>query len=282
MISTNYSKDEQLLDYEILDYDTFHLNETGINDGRMRLPKRYDIAKFYKRNIRNRGKHRKGEYGQWKNKSKEDLLDFSDDFDWQITYSFPATKRNPNINGKNYGGKNVTFRRLYLILCEHYNGGNYFIDEYFESVYPYTVKPLIDERLNVIKEELLDVAESMFDNLDQVKINKDGSLNTRATRINKKAFNILKDYKSFAERWEESEGEDLARYIKEDIISCLTTGQLPCQFIQPKTSTQKRRRQLGLGATPLFSATEQLINSIQLFVNIKGNGKWQTQSGIQV
>ena len=54
MISTNYSKDAPLLEDEILDYDTFNQNETGINDGRMRLPTRYDISKFYQRNKMNR------------------------------------------------------------------------------------------------------------------------------------------------------------------------------------------------------------------------------------
>ena len=110
MIKTDYSKDAELLDYEILDYDTIDSHETGINDGRMRLPTRYDISKFYERNKRDRGKHRAGEYGQWKKKEEDDLLDFSDDFDWQITYSFPATLRNPKTkNGATYGGKSVTF-----------------------------------------------------------------------------------------------------------------------------------------------------------------------------
>ena len=88
MTRVNYSKDVPLIDEEILDYDTINHNETGINDGRMRLPTRYDISKFYRRNKRNRGKHRAGEYGQWKNKDDKDLPDISDDFDWQITYAF--------------------------------------------------------------------------------------------------------------------------------------------------------------------------------------------------
>ena len=57
MTRVNYSKDVPLIDEEILDYDTINHNETGINDGRMRLPTRYDISKFYRRNKRNRGKH---------------------------------------------------------------------------------------------------------------------------------------------------------------------------------------------------------------------------------
>lgn len=293
MTKPNYSKDAPLLDEEILDYDTLHLNETGINDGRMRLPTRYDISKYYKRNKRNRSKHRAGEYGQWKDKEAEDLIDFSEDFDWQITYNFPATIRNPiTQNGARYGGKNVTFRRLYLILCEHFNGGEYFVDTYFDSVYPYTIKSLIDEKLSSVKEELIDVANYTFnevnelneeEGLEEIKVNKDGALSKSASARNKRAYKALAEYEQFAREWEDNEGEEVAKLIKEDIISCVTSGQLPCQFLSaPKKSTVKKRFRAGLAPTPLFSATEQLINSIQLYVKIGGNGKWLTQSGLVV
>lgn len=294
MTNKNYSKDAELLDIEEFDYDTIDINETEINDGRMRLPTRYDISKYYQRNVRNRGKHRAGEYGRWKKKSEEELLDFSNDFDWQITYSFPSTLRNnrQTPTGKEYGGKNVTFRRLYLILCETFNGGQYFIDEYFESVYPYTIKPEIDEKLGVVKEELLEVAESMLykaneqnieEGLQEMKVTKSGKLNKSASRINKRANKALDEYTSFAKGWEQVEGFEIASRIREDIISSITTGILPCQlngFLSENTI--KKRISVGLSDEPLFSATEQLINSIQLFVDIGGNRKWQTQSGLLV
>ena len=261
---TDYSKDASLLGMEIFDYDTRGLNKTGINDGRMRLPTRYDISKFYKRNKITRGTHRAGEYGQWKKKAKEDLLDFSDDFDWQITYSFPATLRNPKTkNGVTYGGKAVTFRRLYLILCEHFNGKQYFIDEYFDTVYPFTIKPEVDKRLEVIKEELLDVANFELDEESSKK--------------------KIREYEKFAKEWEDNEGIEIADIIKDDIIKCITSGQLPCQFANvPAKSTAYQRLKAGLSPLPWFSATEQLIRSIQLFVTIRGNKKWETQSGLLV
>ena len=119
MNKVDYSKDAELLDVEITDYDTVNGNDTGINDTRMRLPRRYDIVKYYKRNKRNT------ERGQWRKKASP--IDFADDFDWQITYSFPSTLRNPKTAKGSYGGRTVTYRRLYLILCEHFNGGRYFI-----------------------------------------------------------------------------------------------------------------------------------------------------------
>ena len=293
MIKKNYSRNASLLEEEIFDFDTKDERETGINDGRMRLPTRYDISKYYQRLKHTRGKYRAGEHGSWKNKKPEDLLDFSEDFDWQITYSFPKTLRN-NItpNGAVYGGSNVTFRRLYLILCEHFNGGEYFIDEYFDSVYPYTIKPEIDEKLEDVKEELINVADYAMDKanalnleegLDEIQITKQGTLSKRATKRNERAYQALEDYESFAKEWEADVGIELADMIKEDIISCVTSGQLPCQFANaPSESTMRQRLSAELDPLPWFSATEQLIRSINLYVNIGGNKKWETQSGLLV
>lgn len=315
MIKTDYSKDAELLDYEILDYDTIDSHETGINDGRMRLPTRYDIAKYYQRAVRNSVARRKedrdvldkegntvsfrkgqkirrnkGEYGKWVD--RENPIDFSDDFDWQITYSFPATLRNPKTkNGATYGGKSVTFRRLYLILCEHFNGGVYFIDEYFDSVYPYTLKPTVDAKLKAVKDELVNVADEMLERAEELnkeegltsmKVTKKGALHKLYTKRNANAKRALNKYAKFAKVWEEEKGEEVATMIKEDIISCITSGQLPCQLVFPAESTMQKRIRAGLGSVPLFSATQQLIKSIQLYVKIGGNRKWQTQSGILV
>lgn len=293
MIKTNYSRNAPLLEEEIFDFETRDERETGINDGRMRLPTRYDISKFYQRIKTTRGKYRAREYGYWKNKKLEDLIDFSDDFEWQITYSFPKTLRNNVMpNGAVYGGSNVTFRRLYLILCEHFNGGEYFIDEYFDSVYPYTVKPEVDEKLNEIKKDLLEVADyfieqanlqNIEEGLEELKITKNGTLSKRASNINLRGKKALEDYESFAKEWEADAGVELAKLIKDDIIACVTSGQLPCQFANvPAESTMRQRLNAELDPLPWFSATSQLINSINLYVNIGGNRKWETQSGLLV
>ena len=81
MIKPNVTKNAELLDIEIFDFDTSDVNETGINEDRMKLPSSYDISKYYKRNKRNREK------GRWVKKSEEELPDFSSDFEWRITYN---------------------------------------------------------------------------------------------------------------------------------------------------------------------------------------------------
>lgn len=273
----DYSKDvietQYMLSNELIDYDTKNHNWTGINTGRMRLPTRYDISKYYKRQKRNR------ELGSWKRRDEE-LVDFGgDDFDWQITYSFPPERRNPvTAGGKVYGGLNVTLRRLYLILCEHFNGGRFFIDDYFESVYPHTVKPEIDERLETIKSELLEVAS---EELEGAVATKSGRFDRRY-KVNRGMKAKQARYESFASAWEENEGIYLANIIKDDIINCLMSGQIPLEIPFDTPGTQHEREKAGLSKTPRFFATAQLIESIQLYVKIGGNRQWQTRQGILV
>lgn len=275
MIKPNVTKNAELLDIEIFDSDTKDENETGINDDRMRLPNSYDISKYYKRNRRNREK------GKWVKKSDDELLDFSSDFDWQITYKFPNTVRNNKTHlGATYGGANVTFRRLYLILCERFNGGNYFIDDYFDTVYPHTVKKEIDLELNNIKKDLLPVAE---DYLDGAVAKKNGNFDKRY-KSNRGMKSKLKEYESFARAWEDNEGVYLAKIIKDDIINCMISGQLQMECIShlDSSETKRRRAKAGLSKEPVFLATAQLIESLQLFVRIGGNKQWQTKQGILV
>lgn len=280
MNKTNYSRNAKLLDIEITDYDTRDELPTGINEDRMRLPERYDIAKFYQR-FHAVNSYGKREQGRWVSKKEKDLPDFSDEFEWQITYKFPAVVRNPvTVNGKVYGGSNVTFRRLYLILCERFNDGRYFIDDYFDTVYPHTVKLEIDTELAKIKADLLDVADK---ELEGAVATKRGTLHKRL-KANKGMQAKLEAYELFAQEWEDSEGSRLARIIKEDIINCMISGQLQAECVNHinDIDTTRERIQKGLDPYPVFVATEQLIRSLQLFVKIGNKGKWQTKQGILV
>ena len=286
MLRHNYSKNAELLDYETQDFDTRSLNDTGINVSRMRLPERYDISKFYKRNTRDSYvlrdgeiiKRNKGEYGKWVNKPEEELIQFAEDFDWQITYSFPSEIRDNTLaNGGVYGGSNVTYRRLYLILCEHFNDKEYFIDTYFNEVYPDTVKLAVDKELAKVKKELIEVAEK---ELEGAVPTKSGKLDRRY-KINRVIQTKLNKYERFAQQWEDSVGEDLAQLIRDDIINALSTGQISLKHIN-SSETWRCRRKLELDSEHIFYATSRLINSIQLFVKIGGNRKWQTSQGILV
>lgn len=280
----DYSKNAELFRNEVYDLDTEDRHETGINTYRMRLPDRYDISKFYKRSKRPSSYDAFGEpryeKGKWVNKPEGEVLDFSEDFDWQITYKFPAEPHN-NISPLNkvYGGAHVTYRRLYLILCERFNGGEFFVDEYFNSVYPYSwVKERVDVELNNLKDELVFYAEDLTEG---AVITKKGTLDKRAVRANRGMKTRLREWESFAREWEERKGDELAEYIRDDIIRALANGEIPLKHVMA-SSTKKKRAQAGYDEEPLFYAMGDLIEHIQLFVKIGGNGKWKTEQGLVV
>ena len=284
MRKSDYSKNAELLDWEAYDYDTSDVHETGINDNRMRLPNRYDIAKFYKRNKTPSSYDEFGnpryEKGQWVKKAEEDLPDISDDFDWQITYNFPAEIHN-NISPLNkvYGGAHVTYRRLYLILCERFNEGEFFVDEYFNSVYPSSyAKEAVDVELNNLKGELLYYLEDLTEG---AKITTKGTLDKRATKANRGMASRIKEWEDFAREWEDEKGYKLAEIIKDDIIRALGSGEIPLRHTI-SAGTKKKRIQVGYEPEPLFFAMGDLIEHIQLYVKIGGNGQWRTEQGLVV
>ena len=270
----DYSQDvHDLKDWEIYEYESQDQHETGINTTRMRLPTRYDIAKYYKRNKLNL------ERGRWRKKPDGALLDFSDDFDWQITYSFPDTLHsNVSPKGKVYGGSAVTYRRLYLILCERCNYGEFFIDTYFNDVYPHTVKEEIDVALGNIKDELLFYASDVV--FVGAVATKKGEFDKRY-KVNRGMKKKLKEYERFAQEWEDQKSPELAEIIKRDIISCLETGQIPLNC-RHTALTKKHRIWAGYDPDTVFYAMGDLIEHIQLFVRIGGNGQWRTRQGLQV
>ena len=283
MTKQDYSDNARLYDEEIYDFDTVDEHETGINTYRMRLPDRYDIAKFYKRDDKPSSYDKFGnpryEKGEWTAKKKKDLPKISDDFDWQITYKFPSTLHN-NVSplGKAYGGSYVTYRRLYLILCERFNDGEFFVDEYFDSVYPNSwAKEAVDVELNNLKDELLFYADDITEG---AVLTQKGKLDRRR-KSNKMILENLKEWEDYARDWEEKKGDELARIIKDDIIKSLENGEIPLRHSM-SPETRKKRIQVGYEPDPLFFAMGDLIEHIQLFVKIGGNGKWKTESGLVV
>lgn len=278
MRSINYSDNVDLYDYEENDWDVSRTHVTGINDDRMRLPTRYDIAKFYKR-FRRLNKYGKREEGTWKKKSEADLPDISDDFDWQITYDFGNYLRSATTpTGNTYGGVYVTMRRLYLILCERLNGGKFFIDEYFNDVYPHTIKQDVDARLAGLKKEITKgYIETALD--FGVRVTKQGVV-YKADRRKRGLRKVLKEYSEKAKIFEAREGKEIADMIRDHIIGCLETGQLPLEIENNSVATERLRGRYGLPETPRFYATGQLIRSLRIYVRIRGKNEWRRPTRI--
>lgn len=281
-------RDAELLPYEIDDYDTISFQEegehpTGINKTRMRLPEFYDITKYYQRLKRNsRAKwynpetdeyetvvRNKGEYGHWKKLAKRDLPDITDvkGIKWQITYNFPE-ELHDNISplGNIYGGNTVTYRRLYLILCERFNNKEYFVDTYFRDVYPNTMKEQVDVELQTVKDELEMYRAHVV--LNGAKITKSGNLDKRYHKQNAPYYKALRDYDKFKESWEDEKGDELAELIADDIKRALSVGEIPLNR-EHTVKTEKKRIQAGYSADPVFYAMGDLIDHIQIYVKIR-------------
>lgn len=290
------NKDADLLPYEIDDYDTLSVMEaleegtdpaglhpTGINKNRMRLPEFYDISRYYQRLKRNSkakwlnpatGEYEtitrnKGEYGHWKDKKPADLPRITDVdvMSWKLTYNFPNTLHN-NVSplGKVYGGEAVTYRRLYLILCERFNGGEFFVDTYFNKVYPYTMKELVDVELLTVKDELEMYKRDVV--LEGAHLTKKGELNKRYSRQNAPYLKALDDYQSFKEAWEEDKGQELGRLIAEDIKNCLASGQIPLNHTL-SAGTKEKRVKAGYDPETVFYAMGDLIDHLQIYMTVK-------------
>ena len=281
-------RDADLQPEEIDDYDTISFWEegehpTGINKSRMRLPEFYDISMYYQRLKRNsRGKwlnpetgeyetvtRKKGEYGHWKKLPENKLPEVTDvDLNfWRITYNFPDTLHNNRSPlGKTYGGAHVTYRRLYLILCEHYNNREYFVDTYFRDVYPHTVKEEVDVALQSMKDELLMYRNQVV--LEGARVTRNGNLDKRFKKQNAPYVKALQEYNTFANNWQDTKGEELAELIADDIKRSLADGVIPLNNIHTK-STEKKRIQVGYDPETVFYAMGDLIDHIQLYVKVR-------------
>lgn len=273
MIRTDWSSPAELMEIEASasefadDFVGLPTEEALYN---RKLPERYDIAKEWDENK-----------GRWRRKPG-DVMDrwTSAGFKWQITYDFPAEVRNSSTSaGKRYGSDGMTFRRLYLILNERFFGGQPFLDTYFDTVFPGSwLEAYTEELLENIREEVTTGAEEA---IGRTRLTREGRLDRRYSGTYG-ARKRLDEYTRKARAWEQSQGTELARLLKEDIKGAIASGQLPVQSRGPKDSTRRRRASAGLAEEPLLHATGQLIDSVRLYVSLEGDRTWRTRQGIMV
>lgn len=201
-----------------------------------------------------------------------------ENFDWQITYKFSSgTRRNffggmsSNGNPVYYGAHNMTFRRLYLILCS-LNGGVSFIDDYLENVLPYTA---VGEELRAYLQDIKDRAEHEWQELysKAPKRKADGGVYKRWLP----KFDYIK---AMTEATVKDAGNDIAKRIKEDLVFALRDGRVPLSTNLLATSTMEKRRRAGLNPTPRFYASSQFINNITIFCRLERKGTWKTDISV--
>ena len=201
-------------------------------------------------------------------KSKSyDLTSLKDDYDWQVTYKFTSDFR-PNCFSKyKYGADRMTYRRLYEILCQKYNNGVYFIDTYFNDVYPYTLKKDFDNFFSWLKENAMKDYKEMTEG---VRVNRKGELDKRFTT----AYAGLRQFDDFLNTEVEDEGKFVAELIKEDIVRKLQMGAIPLKNPTVSFETEKKRIKAGLPPFPKFFASGEFIKNLIVFCRLERK-QWQ-------
>lgn len=194
-----------------------------------------------------------------------ELPQASESFDWQVTYKFPSSRRMNRFASGTYGGKNMTFRRLYTVLT-HLNGGVSFIDDYITNVLPYSAAGQeLDEYLADVKAKADAEFEQMYEEAPKRK--KDGG-------VYKRWLPKLYALKAATDSAVKEKGAEVASRIKEDLVGALRDGRVPLSPSVVSADTARKRVAAGLRPEPRFYASGQFINSILVYCRIARRGEW--------
>lgn len=204
-------------------------------------------------------------------------------FEFFVSYDFSdeATRKSRYGSYGSYGGS-LPFSTLYKELVAM-NGGRYFIEEYFTTVFNQGTKQEVERILNNILKEHRERGSSFtaFYDITEEMITKKGKLDRRfnlskdflASGLDEQALieSILSSDSSYLDKLlviDDDEFEDIRYLIKEDLEQSLRNGLVPLNF-RLKESTKKRRVSAGISPHPPFVATGQLLNDLEIFIGIE-------------
>ena len=171
----------------------------------------------------------------------------------------------PNLT-KEYGAPGWSFRMLYEFLCEAYNGGEPFVDTYFDQVF----------KIRPVHSDFTAIYDSIQDSINaeqlalfmELPLTADGTPDMRYT-----ASKRFMDFKVWQDPIVKQGCGRLAKLIRHDIEVCLSTGQLPLRGREGATISRrakKLRDELGgmIHPSRLFYASGQLIQHLNIYVEI--------------
>jgi hypothetical protein len=84
------------------------------------------------------------------------LEDFLGETPWQATYYFPSKLRNNQVGNGVYGDSRLTYRVLYEALCNGYNKGRRFIEEYFLSLFQEHMRSSFELAVHELQRRIMD------------------------------------------------------------------------------------------------------------------------------
>jgi hypothetical protein len=190
---------------------------------------------------------------------------FMKDTDFQITYSFSARRRVNTrgiTGGGSYGAPNTTFRQLYDFLCVEYNGGERFIDTYFQRVFP--TSP-VGRRFAGFEDTVRDaMREEWLMRYSQALAHRQTKAGIVHKATEKKLLREFSVWKSAAVA---AMLRQFDKDIRKEIEAMLRSGRIPLRH-NNRQATIAARLELGLPGVPEFYATGQLIRDVQVDIRI--------------
>lgn len=176
--------------------------------------------------------------------AKADWIEELTGLPYQVSYYFPSSVRGNRTARGTYGGSGLTYRVLYEALCNAFNGGRRFIEDYFLSVFEDHMKDRYDEAVRGLKQRIADEAQSR-------------------RRVHKA---YLRNFVEWSSPMTVTTFETLARETKKDVVASLSTGKIPLQKQSLSPRTLEIRKRLGIASDQIFYATGKLISSIVISV----------------
>jgi hypothetical protein len=195
----------------------------------------------------------------------EDLDDLmtADGKNFQVTYSFPLrTRMNVFAGGQEYGAPGVTMRQLYDFLCGEYNGGERFVDSYFDYIFPSSPA---GRMFAEFRSETARMVNTEYKKLTAARARKTAASGEADRRT--REWRAVKEFRVWRDEAFVRKLDMLHKIIRKEIVQCLSTGRIPLRF-KPAKETMLVRGKLGLDVLHGFYASGQLIESLQLSIRI--------------
>jgi hypothetical protein len=191
----------------------------------------------------------------------DDLMT-ADGRNFQITYSFPVRTRINIFAGQEYGAPGVTMRQLYDFLCSEYNGGERFVDTYFDYIFPSSPA---GRMFAEFRSETARMVNTEYKRITAARVRR----LTLAGEADKRTreWRAVKEFRVWRDALFINRLDMLHAMIKREIVQYLSIGKIPLRFT-PEAETLAVRMKRGLSVPHGFYASGQLINSLQLSIRI--------------
>jgi hypothetical protein len=191
--------------------------------------------------------------------------------DCQITYSFPSERREglASAAGKFagirvwYGSERFTFRQLYDFLCSRLNGGERFVDVYFQSIFPHSA---VGKRFKAFEQRMYAELNAEYEERWRAAFNRKQTKAGEPDMRTREGMR-LKDFPFWRQGSVASELGRFRRDVRDEIVQCLSTGRIPLNHANT-LATMTLRASLGLDSKHVFYASGRLIESIEIDIRM--------------